>query len=105
MPRSRATDETRRARQRVHRKKRRPAAPVDPLVAKIAEARARGDEDERDAMVAMIVVRALERAKELASVEDSGLALRRALKAAEKPLAAYVGRHLARKSREVRKKA
>ena len=66
-----------------------------------------GDEvsDERDAMVAIIVVRAIDRAKELAAVEGAGLGLRRALNAAEKPMASYVKRHLARKRRARRRKA
>ncbi len=56
-------------------------------------------------MVAMIVVRAIDRAKELTAVEGAGLALRRALIAAEKPMAAYVDRHLAKERRARRKKA
>ena len=59
-------------------------------------------------MVAMIVVRALDRARELAQTEGSGLALRRALNAAGKPLAAFVDRHLERSRRArntLRKKA
>lgn len=81
----------------------------DPLTARIrAAAREPGDEEalaERDATVAMVVVRALERAKELAAVEGSGLALRRALGAAEKPLAAYLERHLSKRRASRRHKA
>ena len=83
--------------------------PAQELVRRVRSVeRSEGSEaaqQERDAIVAMIVVRAIDRAKELVAVEGGGLSLRRALSAAEKPMAGFVERHLAQKRRERRKKA
>ena len=91
------------------RGRRRRVRPEDELTVRIqAAARARGGpaaSEERDMMVAMVVVRAIDRARELAAVEGAGLGLRRALTAAAKPMTAYVDRHLAQQRRVRRKKA
>lgn len=97
-------------RRRERRRGPKPAAPPpardDALTARIRAAEGQGvDEETRDALVAMVVVRAIDRARSLISVEGGGLALRRALGAAEKPMAALVERHLTRQRKARRKKA
>jgi len=91
------------------RRRRRERGPEDEFAARLRSVVQSKSEDEaieeRDAMVAMIVVRAIDRAKELTAVEGSGLAVRRALSAAEKPMAAFVERHLAKKRAARRRKA
>ncbi len=59
----------------------------------------------RDALAALTIVRAIERALELADVEDGSVGLKRALRAASKPLGSYVVRHMESERRERRKKA
>jgi hypothetical protein len=48
----------------------------------------------REAMAALIAIRAIERARELAAEEEGSLALRRALARAQKPLEEYVAAQL-----------
>ena len=50
----------------------------------------RGFTRSRDALAALIVVRAIERATELVAEQRSSAGLRRALAAAEKPLAEFI---------------
>ncbi len=89
------------------RRRRDPAAELDAKLARVeAGTLRRGFAASRDAMAAVIVVRAIERASELVAEEGGSRALQKALDGARAPMAAFLQSQLrTTNKRRSRKKA